>query len=151
VAGGSYAKFTVANGISVKGGYGQNWQRGLLATSPVTATVTAVFDGSVGGPVGIIANGITSPTTVADLKVQGIAASAGQPSYGVHVTNSSAALVLDSLQIIGGTGGAGADGANGSPGWSGPAANGANGGNGFSPGGVCNTSSAGGGGAGAPG
>ncbi|MEI7888436.1 MAG: PKD domain-containing protein, partial [Actinomycetes bacterium] len=148
VAGGSYSKFTVQAGLEVRGGYGQNFQRGVLATSPSIATVTAAFDATVNGPVGVIADGISTATRVADLNIVGATASAGNSSYGVFVRNSTSALVLDSLNISGGVAGAGSAGAAGSSGWSGTAGTGSNGGDGFEPGGACNTSSAGGGGAG---
>ena len=152
VAGGSYPKFNVVAGISVKGGFGQNWARGLLGTAPTTATVTAAFDATVGGPVGIYADGVTSATLVSDVTVQGVTAGPGQNSYGVYVNNSSSALTLDTVQINGGTAGGGSAGANGSAGWSGTAGNGSNGGNGFEPGGLgCNNTSAGGGGSGGSG
>jgi PKD repeat protein len=151
VAGGTYAKFGVVAGLEVRGGYGQNWQRGVSATTPSVATVQASFDASVGGPVAILANGISTATTVADLKVVGATAGAGQNSYGVHVANSTSALVLDSLEIAGGTAGDGVNGANGSAGWAGSAASGSNGGGGFEPGGVCNLTDAGAGGGGAGG
>ncbi|HKY16545.1 MAG TPA: PKD domain-containing protein, partial [Microthrixaceae bacterium] len=151
VAGGSYPKFAVTAGLEIRGGFGQNWQRGLLATAPVVANVDASFDATTGGPVGIIASGIATPTTVADLNVTGATAGSGQTSYGVYVVNSTSALVLDSIEITGGTGGAGANGFTGAGGWSVPAMAGSGGGNGFEPGGVCNTSAAGGGGAGAGG
>ncbi len=151
VAGGSYAKFSVAAGLEVRGGYGQNWQRGVQATGATSANVTASFDAAVGGPVGIIADGITTATRVADLKVTGATAAVGQNSYGVVVRNSSSALVLDALDIVGGTAGNGANGANGAGGW-GAAANAGGGGQaGFEPGGMCNTSAAGAGGGGATG
>jgi len=152
VAGGSYNKFNLQAGLEVRGGYGQNWQRGVQATGSTVATVTASFDASVGAPVGLLADGINVPTRVADLKVVGITAAAGQNSYSVLVRNSTSALVLDSLAIVGGTAGDGGNGAPGVAGWGGAAANGGNGGNGFEPSGLCNTSdagAAGGGGGGA--
>ena len=99
VGGGTYAKFTVAAGLEVRGGYGQNWQRGVLATGATVANVNASFDASVGGPVGIIADNISTATRVADLKVNGATAGSGQNSYGVVVRNSTNALVLDSLDV----------------------------------------------------
>ncbi|MFV0317859.1 MAG: putative metal-binding motif-containing protein, partial [Microthrixaceae bacterium] len=125
VAGGSYSKFSVTEGLEVRGGFGQNFKRGLDATGSTTATVAASFEASVGGPVAILADGIAAPTTVADLAVAGGAAAAGQNSYGVVVRNSSADLTLDSLAIAGGTGGLGANGAAGNGGWGGAAAGGA--------------------------
>ncbi|MHB1138201.1 MAG: PKD domain-containing protein, partial [Microthrixaceae bacterium] len=151
VAGGTYGKFTVQPGLEIRGGYGQNWQRGVLASGNAVANVTASFDATVGGPVAVLASGITTATRVADLRVTGANAPAGQASYGIVVRSSTNALVLDSLTIIGGTGGNGSQGAAGSSGSTGTAGNGNNGGNGFEPGGICNTSSAGGGGAGGSG
>ncbi|MFM7068463.1 MAG: putative metal-binding motif-containing protein, partial [Actinomycetes bacterium] len=151
VAGGSYDKFNVQPGLEVRGGYGQNWQRGINATGSTTATVSASFDASVGGPVGIVADDVTSTTKVADLTVQGVPASAGQNSYGVVVRNSSSALTLAGLKINGGTGGAGANGTAGASASQTAANGGANGANGYEPGGACNTSRpAGGGGASGP-
>jgi len=151
VAGGTYGKFSVAEGLEIRGGYGQNWLRGVSASGATTANVVASFDASAGGPVGILADGIDASTTVADLRLTGASAAAGQTSYGMLVRNSTNALVLDSLNIVSGTGGAGANGANGTAGWAAPAAGGNAGGGGFEPGGTCNNSSSGGGGAGAPG
>lgn len=150
VAGGTYAKFNVVAGLEVRGGYGQNWQRGVTATSPVTATVNAAQDADLGGPVAIRAEGINTPTTVADLRVQGAAANTGQSSYGIFVRNSTNALVLDSLNVVAGSGGQGADGAAGQAGWLAAASVGLGGQNGFEPGG-CNTSAAGEGGNGGSG
>ena len=113
VAGGSYPKFTVVPGIDVIGGYGQNFQRGLLATNPVTATINASFDASIGGPVGVIADGVSTTTRIADLRVQGATAAAGQASYGVIVRNSTSDLTLDSISVIAGIGGVGSAGTPG--------------------------------------
>ena len=125
VAGGTYTKFSVTEGLEVRGGFGQNFKRGLAAQGSTTATVNATFEASVGGPVAILADGITSPTTVADLAVVGTTASVGQNSYGVFVRDSSTDLVLDSLAISGGTGGTGAAGSPGNGGWIGSASSGA--------------------------
>lgn len=151
VNGGSYTKFTVANGVDVVGGYGANWKRGLQATGSTTVTVNATFDASIGGPVALIADGINTATRIADMTIKGGAAAAGQTSYAAYVSNSTSDLVLDSLVVVGGTGGVGSTGANGAGGWVGAAANGSGGQDGFEPGGACNASSAGAGGAGASG
>ena len=82
VAGGSYSKFTLQAGLEVRGGYGQNFQRGVLATAPTTATVTAAFDATVDGPVGVIADGISIPTRVADLSIVGTAAAPARSAGG---------------------------------------------------------------------
>ncbi|MBM3663523.1 MAG: hypothetical protein FJW94_11690, partial [Actinobacteria bacterium] len=154
VAGGSYPKFTVTPGLEVRGGYGQNYQRGIAATGTTIAVVNASFDASVGGPVAMIADGVTTRTTIADLRLAGVTglpgstAGTGQVSTTVLVRNSTSALVLDSLQVNGGNAGAGANGAAGTAASSSPASVGQGGGNGSEPGGVCNNSTAGGGGAG---
>ena len=77
VAGGTYPKFSVQAGLEIRGGYGQNWQRGLTATGNTMATVVGSFDASVNGTVGLIANGITTTTKVADLTVSGSGAAPG--------------------------------------------------------------------------
>ncbi|MFM7508799.1 MAG: putative metal-binding motif-containing protein, partial [Actinomycetota bacterium] len=148
VAGGTYAKFSAVAGIEVRGGYGQNYQRGIAATGSTTATVNASFDAAAGGPVALIADGITTSTKIADLRLVGGTASAGQVATTVLVRNSTSALSLDSLQILGGTGGVGVNGAAGTSASSSPASSGQGGGNGSEPGGACNNSTSGGGGAG---
>jgi len=150
VAGGSYPKFSVVPGIDVIGGYGQNFQRGLLATNPVTATINASFDASIGGPVALLADGISTTTRIADLRVQGVAAAAGQASYGVIVRNSTSALTLDSISVIAGVGGvgsAGGPGASATQAVAGGGATGQPGGDNFAT--VCNSDSMADGGAGA--
>jgi len=151
VAGGTYSKFSVVAGISVRGGYGQNWARGLLAQGSTTAIVNASFDASVGGPVAIVASGISVATGISDLTVLGTTAGSGQASYGVIVHNSTGALTFDTINITGGAAGAGSAGSAGASATQTPAAAGSNGSGGFEPGGVCNSSSAGAGGAGAAG
>ncbi|MGI9579386.1 MAG: putative metal-binding motif-containing protein, partial [Microthrixaceae bacterium] len=108
VAGGNYAKFNLVDGSSVVGGYNSaTWANGVGGS---TTTVDAAFDASVGGPVGVIADSISSATLLADVSVAGAAAAAGQASYGVVVSNSTSALVLDTVLISGGTGGVGTNG-----------------------------------------
>ena len=46
VAGGTYAKFAVTAGLEIRGGYGQNYQRGVLASGSTTATVNAITAGT---------------------------------------------------------------------------------------------------------
>jgi len=151
VAGGSYPKFDVVAGIGVQGGYGQNWQRGLTATGATVATVNGASDVSVGGTVGILASGITTPTKVSDLSVQATNAPAGQSSYGVVVRTSTSDLTLDSIKVLGASGGAATNGADGTSASQTPANGGGTGAGGFEPGGTCNDSSTAPGGAGASG
>jgi len=148
VAGGTYPKFSVTPGIEVRGGYGQNYQRGIAASGSTVAVVAASFDASVGGPVAMIADGVTVPTTIADLGFLGVTglgastAASGQVSLTVLVRNSTSALVLDTLQIVGGVAGSGANGAAGTAASSSAAASGSAGGDGSEPGGACNSSTA---------
>src|SRR5690606_27123637 len=103
VAGGTYPKFNVVEGLQIVGGYGQNWQRGLNAKAPTVSNVNASFAALAKGPVAMIADGIGSPTRVAGLRLNGGTAGVGQTSYTAFVRDSTDALVLDSLQIVGGT------------------------------------------------
>ena len=114
VAGGSYGAFTVTNGLTIQGGYGQNFQRGTASTGSTTTTVTAAANATVGGPTAVFADGLTSLTRVGGLTVQGISAPAGQASYGVVVRNSAGMLTLARTTINGGNGGAGGSGSSGS-------------------------------------
>ncbi len=75
VAGGTYAKFTVVAGFEIGGHYNSaTW----LKAGGTTTLVTAAFDATVNGPVGILASGISTPTKVSDLTVSGVAAGPGQ-------------------------------------------------------------------------
>src|SRR4051794_33913181 len=133
VAEGSYSKFAVVAGFEISGHYKSNtWRKAGAGDSVVTAS----FDAAAGGPVGIIAQNITTTTKVADFVVNGVTAAAGQRSYGIYVSGSNSALTFDTVTANGGTGGQGTNGNNGSGGWSAAAASGSTGGNGFEPGGL---------------
>lgn len=112
VAGGSYARFAVSAGRTIRGGYGQNFLRGAAATGSTVTTVNASFDAAVGGPVAIVATNINAATTISDVTVSGATAAAGQASYGIVIRNSSA-LTLARVTVNAGTGGAGTDGTAG--------------------------------------
>ena len=113
LAGGTYAPFTLNDGLSVVGGYGAaNWQRGPDALG---ATDT-IIDGDLGAgssPVAVTADGLTSATSLTDVQVLGADAGAGEASYAVKVLASGTNLTLDQVHIVGGTGGAGTAGTNG--------------------------------------
>ena len=68
VAGGAYPKFSVAGGLEVRGGFGQNFKRGVQASGNTVATVNGGFDAGLGASAAIIADGINTPTTVRDLQ-----------------------------------------------------------------------------------
>ena len=68
VAEGTYAKFDVVAGLEIGGHYDSaTWTKAGAGDTVVTAS----FDASVGGPVGITALGITTSTKLADLVVNG--------------------------------------------------------------------------------
>lgn len=148
VAEGTYAKFDVVAGLEISRHYDSaTWTKAGAGDTVVTAS----FDASVGGPVGITALGITTSTKLADLVVNGAVAGAGLASYGVIVRNSTTVLVFDTVKINGGTGGSGSAGANGVSASSAPADSGMGGGGGFEPSGTYNNTDSGAGGGGAGG
>ena len=71
VAEGTYAKFDVVAGLEIGGHYDSATWTKVGAGDTV---VTASFDAAVNGPVGITADGIATPTKLADLVVNGVAA-----------------------------------------------------------------------------
>ncbi|MEX2236823.1 MAG: hypothetical protein WEB00_04695 [Dehalococcoidia bacterium] len=152
VAGGSYAgPIVLRDGVSLYGGFGQNFQRNpLLATGSTLTEITGGEDDDFGGDgqfLTIRAHDLLEPVTVADLTLTGPdATNAGASSYVIHADNA-ADLRLTRNQIISGDG---ADGAPGSPGLDASsvvrAAGGQQGGSGAEFVSVCNNSSHGGGG-----
>jgi hypothetical protein len=141
IAGGAYPKFTVVPGLEVRGGFGQNFKRGAAATGLTVATVTGSFDTSIGASAAIIADGVSATTTVADLKAVGADESAnGRASYGLVVRNSTSALTVDSITVVGGRGGTGDAGTGGTSASQTPAASGNPGENGEDGISACSTS-----------
>lgn len=116
VAKGSYVeKVTLASGISIYGGYDGPplWGR---SASNVTALT---WGGSTGADVmAVDAQGLTLPTTVADVTIVSGNAPAGESSYGVRVV-SSPLLRLERCTIRSGTGGTGIPGGTGAAGMAG--------------------------------
>jgi hypothetical protein len=156
VAGGTYtnAAFRVVDGISVYGGFGQNFQRDpAAATGSTTTTVHGVQDIEVTPgeprPATIVVASLSRSTTIADLTIVGPdAIGAGLSSYAVFVRDVPAGkLTLSRSTILVGDG---ADGGPGSPGTDAPSltapAKAGNGGNGDEFTTTCNSSSRGGGG-----
>jgi PKD repeat protein len=148
VAGGSYGALTVRDGIQIRGGYGENFQRGGAATGSTVVTIVAAANGTAAGPVGVFADGLTAATSLVDVEVQGQDAPAGQSSYGVVVRNSGSNLTLDGVTIDAGNGGAGSTGSAGANATQSPAANGGNGENAERASSACSTSRKSGGGGG---
>ena len=114
VAGGNYGRFGVIAGLEIRGGFGQNFLRGGGATGSTTTTVNGSYDLVSSLSQGILADSISTPTTIADLTVVGANESAnGRASYGIVIRNSTSALTLSGVSVVGGTGGAGTAGTNG--------------------------------------
>ena len=153
VAGGSYPSFSAVSGIDVRGGVGQNFQRGGAATGSTTTTVQGSASGSVNGTVAIVADALTAPTTLAGLRIEGAdATGTGQSSYGIVTRGSGSNLRLEDLVVVAGDGAAGAAGAAGTSASQSAAAGGAGGEAGGSFNTTCNNSTRGaGGGAGGSG
>lgn len=98
VAGGTYPRFAVAGGISVHGGFAEDF------VTDGSATIVQTSAESVGGQHSAIAvNNVVTPTVVQRLTIQG-SNSGGAPLTGVHVTNGSNSVVLRQLTISGGSG-----------------------------------------------
>ena len=127
VAGGTYpGAFAMADGVSVYGGFGQNFERGPEATGNATATIqgqpgVVAFAGAEPQAIAVAAANLTQPTVLADLSVSGPDTTAqlgllqGKGSYGVVVKNVPAGvLTLTRLAITAGDGADGANGAGGS-------------------------------------
>jgi hypothetical protein len=116
VAGGSYAAFELLDGVSVYGGFGQNFQRDpALATGLRVATVNgnSSFPGQ-GQAITVLADGLALPTVLADLTLNGAdVAAPGQSSQVVVVRDTGANLTIARNQIAAGGGANGASGAGG--------------------------------------
>jgi hypothetical protein len=118
VAGGSYGPFAMVGGISVHGGFGQNFQRDpALATGSQTATITASVNTLLGSSqaVAVVADGLTQAATLGDFTLVGVKPTAsGASSYVVVVRNVAAGVLTISGNVV--TAANGAPGRNGDPG-----------------------------------
>ena len=118
VAGGTYSEaLQLFAGVSVYGGFGSNWQRAPgLAAGATTVMLQGAADTVVPGQaVGVLADTITAPSTLADVTVVAPDASApGRSSYGVVVRNGTQ-LTLTRVSIVAGDGAAGANGVVSTP------------------------------------
>ncbi|MCB1012967.1 MAG: PKD domain-containing protein [Microthrixaceae bacterium] len=113
IAGGDYAGFELQEGLTLIGGFGQNWRHTvpIEGRSDVVVGVSPLpgFD----TPIAVAASGITQPTTLRDLTLQGATAATNTESVTMAVADSDDDLELVNLRIIGGTGGAGEPGSPG--------------------------------------
>lgn len=100
VAKGTYARFNVANGISVTGGYSSDF---TSQGAPGDTTTVTPASGA-GGFTGMSASSITSPTTVSSITVVAGTPADGSSPAGIVVSGSTSALVLDRMVVTGGTG-----------------------------------------------
>ena len=99
---------TMANGISLFGGYNFNWRRKLYSESGHTVTI-------VGANPAVRFNSITTATWLDNLVVRSADAGAGASAIGVLVTGSQL-VELRSVLVQPGSGGAGSAGGDGSVG-----------------------------------
>jgi hypothetical protein len=111
VAAGVYPELlTVANGVSVYGGYDSSWQRSPANTTEITGAEQAM------GTLAAQATNITAPTTLQLLTLEPSDPTApGEGSYGLEGTGDTG-LVLDHVTVLAAQGTAGAAGADGIPG-----------------------------------
>src|SRR5690606_31847724 len=100
VARGTYPRFDVANGVSVTGGYSDDFSSQGAAGD--TTTITPSSSGGYFG--GITAASITSPTTVSSLTVASGTAGGGSSPAGIVVSGLTSSLVLDRVTVLGVTG-----------------------------------------------
>lgn len=109
VAGGSYAPFSMSNGIEVAGGYTPDFAR--------TGAVTEVAGAHGGEPVHavvVIADGITQPTRVSGLTLrQANAGGSGRNTIGIVIRNGSSGMIVENVTIIGAAAAPGLAGSNG--------------------------------------
>ncbi len=126
VAGGGYAgPVELADGISLYGGFGQNFQRGVKASGPSQSAIhgaqgVELTPGGEPQAVTLLADGLAQPTTVAFLVVHGADATErlpdgqGKSSYAMVVRNVPAGvLTIANNAFVAGDGAAGAVGAAG--------------------------------------
>jgi hypothetical protein len=127
VAGGDYgvAPFVLADGVSVYGGFGENFQRDpALATGSRVAEVRGSdsVDMGAGGlqAATVVADGITQPATIADLRLVGadttlrLPTGQGKSSHVIVVRDVAPGLLTIARNTIeAGDGAAGAPGGNG--------------------------------------
>ena len=120
MAGGTYTgSLTLAQGVSLYGGFSATWARGTGAVTEIVGNgpVAAV----AGQDITIYAAGITDTLTIADLNVRGINAvglrpvsSAGKNSYAIVARSiATGVLRIARINVFAGNGAAGSGGANG--------------------------------------
>src|SRR5207237_1020770 len=110
VQNGTYAgPLTMANGISVFGGYDFNWKRDAYTVAGHTVTIN-------GGNPAVQFLNLSQPTVLDDVVVHGgDATSTGGSAVGVFVSNCQA-CELHGVAVTSGTGGVGSDGGAGGTG-----------------------------------
>jgi hypothetical protein len=116
VAAGLYVEnITLANGISVLGGHSSlNWVRNpAIYTTVLRGADTASTAGGPNDRIVVAAVGITMPTELGGLAIEGIGAHPGGNSIGLYVRDSTNALLVQDSSISAGAGGVGTDGAAG--------------------------------------
>jgi len=129
---GSYSEaVALAEGVNIEGGYDASW---ALSPSGVTR-ITGGLSTAEAKYISVEARDVSLPTTLSNLTINGPTPpwGSGKSSWAVHVVDS-AGVILDHVEIVGGTGGTGAAGTAGSNATQTKAPAGAVGGNPGSPG-----------------
>ncbi len=115
IASGTYnGSVSMQNGISLYGGYSPStWQRTFAADTTISVAGTSA------NAYGILANNLTSVTTVDHIRiVVGDSSVTGGNTYGI-IANNSGGLRVSYTEIDAGNGGAGSNGSDGTAGASG--------------------------------
>lgn len=99
-----------SSGVSLHGGYDASWNR--TASEAARAVLLAPSTG-------MLIEGLTTPTTIERVVIQGDDALAGRAAQALRVVNSGSSLALRFVNVRAGKGGAGVDGARGRAGASG--------------------------------
>src|SRR5215216_1129329 len=113
VRAGTYnARVVLANGISLYGGYGEDWKRSATATTTIKSITPVAADRVVA----IEAVGVNAVTRVERFRIEtGDVSAPGVDSYAVRIVGSPGLRLEDSV-IVAGDGGPGATGAAGANG-----------------------------------
>lgn len=102
----------LANGIGVYGAFDANWLRAHNSTAGHKVRIVGGVNVPENEFMTILAKNLSTPTTVADIEVQGPnATGVGRTSHGIVAINS--ALTLERLNVIAGNGTAGSNGSAG--------------------------------------
>jgi len=110
----------LADGVSIWGGFDPAWDRGSGAVTTLLGSTGVEVAPGASEAATLVADGLTQPTSVSDLRIVGPDAvgtypdGAGKSSFAVWVSNTGAGiLTLERNMLVGGAGAPGAPGASG--------------------------------------